>query len=430
MIGLDAKNSAMNTWKRVMRVIDRHRGRNALRQDVTSFNASQVITRISCSSELRLRGKDQAAGRAMKTVASSRRRGVGDTQAAYFNFRPRRGNSRKSETKLHYDYTINSHKALYVIRMSLLNRITHLQGRSLRGNNPRLTLAKLTSSPFTVIDVVSSFIASRACFSQMARDYRARSFLEYRTGSWSELDGPKTLNTETCRTTAVADRLLDTAVIYTGTVYMRVVYTPADYMVADCTEGDPSSYPPRLFYAGNLLSRKRAFMVFAKPDVTKFPRCYFAQFSAVAAPPVRLAFYVVIIVARRATPYWQPPVSSPTSAFSNAVLSVKGGCMVHRSVEGYRTSFASRAKFGTMPKLNMTPVLDSSFLPMLLLLRLSTGAMVLLSTDDRLLQNFIAVAQNGNLKPERFLRDFSGEAGDVSHLEVDAIGSSGSFRDE
>ncbi|XP_077256290.1 uncharacterized protein LOC143894090 [Temnothorax americanus] len=109
----------MNTWKRAMSVIDRHRGRNALRQDVTSFNASQ---------------------------------------------------------------------------------------------------------------------ASRACFSQMARDYRARSFLEYRTGSWSELDGPKTLNTETCRTTAVADRLLDTAVIYTGTVYMRVVYTPADYTVADCTE--------------------------------------------------------------------------------------------------------------------------------------------------------------------------------------------------
>ncbi|KYN22959.1 Limulus clotting factor C, partial [Trachymyrmex cornetzi] len=55
-------------------------------------------------------------------------------------------------------------------------------------------------------------------------------------GSWLELDGLKTLNTETCRTTAAADRPLDTAVIYTGTVYTRVVYTPADYTAADCTE--------------------------------------------------------------------------------------------------------------------------------------------------------------------------------------------------
>ena len=55
-------------------------------------------------------------------------------------------------------------------------------------------------------------------------------------GSWLELDGLKTLNTETCRTTAAADRPLDTAVIYTGTVYTRVVYTPADYTAADCME--------------------------------------------------------------------------------------------------------------------------------------------------------------------------------------------------
>lgn len=57
----------------------------------------------------------------------------------------------------------------------------------------------------------------------------------------------------------------------------------------------------------DLLSRKCAFMVFAKPDVTKFPRCYFARFGAVAAPPRQLlAFYVVIIVVRRATPFQQP----------------------------------------------------------------------------------------------------------------------------
>ncbi|KYQ49915.1 hypothetical protein ALC60_11090 [Trachymyrmex zeteki] len=60
-------------------------------------------------------------------------------------------------------------------------------------------------------------------------------------GSWLKLDGLKTLNTETCRTTAAADRPLDTAVIYTGTVYTRVVYTPADYTAADCTERDKAT---------------------------------------------------------------------------------------------------------------------------------------------------------------------------------------------
>lgn len=39
------------------------------------------------------------------------------------------------------------------------------------------------------------------------------------------------------------------------------------------------------------LSRKCAFMVFAKPDVTKFPRCYFAQFSAVAVPRLLRCHY-------------------------------------------------------------------------------------------------------------------------------------------
>ncbi|KYM77777.1 hypothetical protein ALC53_11788 [Atta colombica] len=58
----------------------------------------------------------------------------------------------------------------------------------------------------------------------------------YTLFSWLELDGLKTLNTETCRTTAATDRPLDTAVIYTGTVYTRVVYTPADYTAADCME--------------------------------------------------------------------------------------------------------------------------------------------------------------------------------------------------
>lgn len=59
---------------------------------------------------------------------------------------------------------------------------------------------------------------------------------------WPELDGPKTLYTETCRdaeaATSAADRplALDTAVIYTRTVYTRVVYTLADYTAPDCTE--------------------------------------------------------------------------------------------------------------------------------------------------------------------------------------------------
>lgn len=72
----------------------------------------------------------------------------------------------KIETKLYRNYAVNSCKALYIVRMRLLNHITHLQGRSLCSNNLHLT--KLTSSPFIVIGVVSSFIASRACFTRIA----------------------------------------------------------------------------------------------------------------------------------------------------------------------------------------------------------------------------------------------------------------------
>ncbi|EGI69604.1 hypothetical protein G5I_01648 [Acromyrmex echinatior] len=152
-------------------------------------------------------------------------------------------------------------------------------------------------------------------------------------GSWLELDGLKTLNTETCRTTAAADRPLDTAVIYTGTIYTRMVYTPADYTAADCMERDKATDRDveghyeilrtlhRLFYTeiyrGSVPSWSsrsltlRSFLTVTSCDSTRLQPCQ------------SLTLCLVIIAVCRATPFQQSPVSSSTSAFSNAVLSVK-----------------------------------------------------------------------------------------------------------
>jgi len=117
--------------------------------------------------------------------------------------------------------------------MRLLNCITHLQGKSLCSNNT-FNFNLINKQPFHWHSPV---------FHRESRVFHANSMRLSNTelpgngaGSWLELDGLKTLNTETCRTTAATDRPLDTAVIYTGTVYTRVVYTPADYTAADCME--------------------------------------------------------------------------------------------------------------------------------------------------------------------------------------------------
>lgn len=238
------------------------------------------------------------------------------------------------------------------MRMSLLNRITYLQGRSLRGNNPRLTLTKLTSSPFTVIDVVPSFIASRASLfltngTRLSNTEMSgiRSWFLVGIGRSKDVEhGDASYNggggqaaghgsdlhgdglhegglhagglhggrlhgggSEQRWMPRLSCELVDDETWYTGT---PVTTTPgiADRrgrvlspvfnqlsVIRRRIETSRGIMGPFVSSSTLLpcdpLSRKCAFMVFAKPDVTKFPRRYFAQFSAVAVPRLLRCHY-------------------------------------------------------------------------------------------------------------------------------------------